>query len=154
MDLGLTCQSAAAILSKRDEQSTPRAAVVAVSSIGELYRALRDAVPSFSMFSLGLRTFVQATAELAWTKMSMYDHVMAISVTQFRASCLELIRRVETGGEAIDIKRRGKVVARLAPPPLAAEAPRKPWEQLRGSGELLAEPGESVLHEREFQASR
>jgi antitoxin (DNA-binding transcriptional repressor) of toxin-antitoxin stability system len=47
--------------------------------------------------------------------MSMYDLVMDISVTEFRASCLELIRHVETGGEAIDIKRRGKVVARLAP---------------------------------------
>jgi antitoxin (DNA-binding transcriptional repressor) of toxin-antitoxin stability system len=86
--------------------------------------------------------------------MAMYDLVMDISVTQFRASCLELIRRVETGGEAIDIKRRGKVVARLAPPPAAAEGPRKPWERLRGSGKLLAEPGESVLHEREFEASR
>jgi antitoxin (DNA-binding transcriptional repressor) of toxin-antitoxin stability system len=72
----------------------------------------------------------------------MYNPIMDISVTQFRASCLELIRRVETGGEAIDIKRRGKVVARLAPPPAAMEGSRKPWERLRGSGELLAEPGE------------
>ena len=79
---------------------------------------------------------------------------MDISVTQFRASCLELIRRVETGGEAVDIKRRGKVVARLAPPPAAGAEPRKPWERLRGSGELLGEPGESVLHERDFEASR
>ena len=86
--------------------------------------------------------------------MSMYDPVMDISVTQFRANCLELIRRVETGGEPIDIKRRGKVVARLAPPPAAAEERRKPWERLRGSGELLAEPGESVLHEQELEASR
>lgn len=84
----------------------------------------------------------------------MYIFVMDISVTQFRANCLELIRQVETGGEAIDIKRRGKVVARLAPPPSASEPPRKPWEQLRGSGELLAEPRESVLHEEDFEASR
>lgn len=79
---------------------------------------------------------------------------MDISVTRFRASCLKLIRRVEAGGEAIDIKRRGKVVARLAPPPAVGEVPRKPWKQLRGSGELLAEPGESVLDERAFEASR
>lgn len=79
---------------------------------------------------------------------------MDISVTRFRASCLKLIRRVETGGEAIDIKRRGKVVARLAPPPTVAEAARKPWEWLRGSGELLAEPGESVLDQRAFEASQ
>jgi hypothetical protein len=61
---------------------------------------------------------------------------------------------VEAGGEAIDIKRCGKVVARLAPPPAVAEAPRKPWERLRGSGELLAEPGESVLDDQAFEASR
>ena len=79
---------------------------------------------------------------------------MDISVTRFRATCLELIRRVETGGEPVDIKRRGKVVARLASPPAAGEPQRKPWERLRGSGELLAEPGESVLEAGEFESSR
>ncbi len=79
---------------------------------------------------------------------------MDISVTRFRASCLELIRRVESGGEPVDIKRRGKVVARLAPPPAAGEAPRKPWERLRGSGELLAQAEESVLDVGEFEAGR
>jgi antitoxin (DNA-binding transcriptional repressor) of toxin-antitoxin stability system len=79
---------------------------------------------------------------------------MDISVTQFRASCLELIRRVEIGGEPVDIKRRGKVVARLASPPAPGKGPRKPWEALRGSGELRAEPETSVLDEREFEASR
>ncbi len=79
---------------------------------------------------------------------------MGISVTQFRARCLDLIRRVERGGAPIDIKRRGKVVARLAPPPAAGAAPRKPWEVLRGSGVLLAEPEESVLDARAFEASR
>jgi hypothetical protein len=54
----------------------------------------------------------------------------------------------------VDIKRRGKVVARLAPPPVAGESRRKPWERLRGSGELLADPGESVLAEGEFEAGR
>lgn len=86
--------------------------------------------------------------------MAMYDPLMDISVTRFRASCLALIRRVEAGGEAVDIKRRGKVVARLATPPAVAEAPREPWQRLRGSGELLAGPGESMLDEREFEATR
>lgn len=79
---------------------------------------------------------------------------MDISVTQFRASCLRLIRRVETGGESVDIKRRGKVVARLSPPPVAGTRSRRPWERLRGTGTLLAAPGESVLRERDFEASR
>ena len=79
---------------------------------------------------------------------------MDISVTQFLTSCLKLIRRVETGGEPVDIKRRGKVVARLSPPPTAGERSLKPWERLRGSGQLSAEPSESVLNERNFEASR
>jgi antitoxin (DNA-binding transcriptional repressor) of toxin-antitoxin stability system len=86
--------------------------------------------------------------------MLTYDLHMAISVTEFRANCLELIRRVEAGGEAIDIKRRGRVVARLSPPPPSAEPAKKPWERLRGSGQLLAEPGESVLQDEQFEASR
>jgi len=79
---------------------------------------------------------------------------MDISVTRFRATCLELIRRVETGGDPVDIKRRGRVVARLAPPPATTQPPRKPWQRLRGSGELLAEPGESVLDAGDFKAGR
>ena len=79
---------------------------------------------------------------------------MDISVTQFRASCLELIRRVEVVGEPVDIKRRCKVVARLTRPPTPGKQTPKAWEVLRGSGELNAEPEESVINEREFEASR
>ncbi len=55
---------------------------------------------------------------------------MDISVTRFRASCLALIRRVEAEGEPVDIKRRGKVVARLAAPPTAGGVPAKAWERI------------------------
>jgi len=79
---------------------------------------------------------------------------MDISVTEFRASCLKLIRRVEIGGEPVDIKRRGKVVARLTPAPTPGKPIPRAWEVLRGSGELKAEPEESVIDEREFEASR
>lgn len=79
---------------------------------------------------------------------------MDVSVTEFRANCLELLRRVASGGESIAIKRGGKVVARLTPAGSEAETQPKPWERLRGSGELLANPGESVLDEREFEALR
>ena len=41
---------------------------------------------------------------------------MDISVTRFRAQCLELIRQVESDGEAVEITRHGKTVARLTPP--------------------------------------
>lgn len=78
---------------------------------------------------------------------------MDISVTQFRANCLEFIRRVEVGGEPVDIKRRGKVVARLTPAPKPGKVTPKAWEALRGSGELKADPEDSVIDEAEFEAS-
>ena len=77
---------------------------------------------------------------------------MDISVTRFRAGCLDLIRRVQTSGEPVDIRRRGKVVARLVPPPPAGKAAHKPWEVLRGSGQLLAAADESVIDEGDFKA--
>ena len=79
---------------------------------------------------------------------------MDISVTQFRATCLEVIRRVEAGAGPIDIKRRGRLVARLTAPPRPEQAHRKPWERLRGSGSLLASAEESVVGEGDFEASR
>ena len=79
---------------------------------------------------------------------------MDISVTQFRARYLELIRQVEGGGAVVDIKRRGKVVARLTAAPKPGAAAPKAWEVLRGSGELNAEPEASVIDEAEFEASR
>lgn len=79
---------------------------------------------------------------------------MDISVTEFKASCLELIRKVEESGEAITIRRRGKVVARLEPPK-AHEKQLKPWEKLRAmGGSFLAEPAESVLKDEDFEAMR
>ena len=77
---------------------------------------------------------------------------MDISVTTFRAHCLELIRQIEAGGEPITICRRGKAVARLSPPPGPAGQDARPWEQLRGTGSLLASPEESVLQPGDFEA--
>ena len=81
---------------------------------------------------------------------------MAISVTKFKNSCLDVIRRVETTGQSVSITRRGKLVARLAPSFQAVQGVgAKPWQQLRAlGGELLAEPGESVIREEDFEALR
>jgi antitoxin (DNA-binding transcriptional repressor) of toxin-antitoxin stability system len=70
------------------------------------------------------------------------------------AQCLKLILQVEAGGEPIEIRRRGRVVARLTPPCPRAGPSRLPWENLRITGELLTEPDESVLVEGEFEAVR
>jgi len=88
--------------------------------------------------------------------MAIYNLNMAISVTKFKNSCLDVIRRVETTGQSVSITRRGKVVARLAPSLQATQiADAKPWQKLRAlGGELLAEAGESVVREEDFEALR
>jgi len=40
--------------------------------------------------------------------MVIYDAFMTISVTEFKAKCLHLIRQVEAHGTPIDIVRRGR----------------------------------------------
>jgi prevent-host-death family protein len=81
---------------------------------------------------------------------------MDISVTAFKQRCLELVRRVEKSGRAVTITRRGKVVARLAPPlSRSSGTTARPWEKLRClGGELLADSNESVLRDEDFQALR
>jgi prevent-host-death family protein len=80
---------------------------------------------------------------------------MDISVTEFKQRCLEIVRRVERTGQSVAITRRGRVVARLAPSSASPTGPVKPWEALRAlGGRLLAEPGESVLHDEDFEALR
>jgi prevent-host-death family protein len=81
---------------------------------------------------------------------------MAISVSKFRNSCLDVIRRVEASGQSVSITRRGKVVARLSPSIQATQsADARPWQKLRAlGGELLAEPGESVVRAEDFEALR
>jgi prevent-host-death family protein len=88
--------------------------------------------------------------------MATYNLQMAISVSKFKNSCLDLIRRVEATGQSVSITRRGKVVARLAPSfQVTQSVDVKPWEQLRAlGGELLAEPSESVVREEDFEALR
>jgi antitoxin (DNA-binding transcriptional repressor) of toxin-antitoxin stability system len=79
---------------------------------------------------------------------------MDISVTDFKAHCLDLIRKVEKSGKAVTIRRRGKVVARLEPAGPAGRG-AKPWEVLQAlGGEVLCEPGESVLKDSDFEALR
>jgi antitoxin (DNA-binding transcriptional repressor) of toxin-antitoxin stability system len=58
---------------------------------------------------------------------------MDISVTEFKAHCLDLIRQVENSGKAITIRRRGKVVAR-SEPASNGSGQYKPWEELRALG--------------------
>lgn len=75
----------------------------------------------------------------------------AVSVTEFKAHCLDMIRQVEKAGKSVDLLRRGKVVARLVPMASAAQG-TPAWLRLRGQGSLLAAAEESVLDENDFDA--
>ena len=88
--------------------------------------------------------------------MAIYNTEMAISVTEFKHHCLEIIRRVEKTGKPVALTRRGKVVVRLNPSgPAAGQGNLKPWEQLRLlGGRLVARPNESVLRDEDFEALR
>jgi antitoxin (DNA-binding transcriptional repressor) of toxin-antitoxin stability system len=86
--------------------------------------------------------------------MVIYKLEMDISVTTFKARCLDLIRQVEERGETITIRRRGRIVARLGP---ASGGPSdgKPWERLRalgGSANITSK--DSVWKEEVFEALR
>ncbi len=75
----------------------------------------------------------------------------AVSVSEFKAHCLDMIRQVEKAGMAVDLLRRGKVVARLVPT-MSALRGTPAWLRLRGSGMLTASAEESVLHDVDFEA--
>ena len=81
---------------------------------------------------------------------------MAISVTEFKHRCLEIVRRGERTGKGVTITRRGRAAAQLEPSAHDGDrATRKPWERLRAlGGTLLARPGDSVLRDEDFEAMR
>jgi prevent-host-death family protein len=80
---------------------------------------------------------------------------MDISVTDFKQRCLDIIRRVERGGEPVTITRRGRMVARLSAPRAEPKISRKPWERLQAmGGRCDFEAEESVLREEDFEALR
>lgn len=79
---------------------------------------------------------------------------MDISVTQFKARCLDLIRQVEKSRESIVIRRHGRIVARLQGARDASDVD-KPWERLRAlGGRARAKADESVWREEDFEALR
>ncbi len=79
---------------------------------------------------------------------------MTISVTEFKARCLEILRDLEASGGVVEIERRGRIVARVFPATGDTAHDTAPWMRLRGSGELHAEPDESVLSDEDFEAGR
>lgn len=76
---------------------------------------------------------------------------IAVSVEEFRAHCVDMIRKIERDGAAIDLTWQGKVVARVLPTAATAHE-MAPWQRLRNQGALRATPEESVLDAAAFTA--
>jgi antitoxin (DNA-binding transcriptional repressor) of toxin-antitoxin stability system len=79
---------------------------------------------------------------------------MDISITEFKSRCLAIIRSLEKDGKRVRITRRGRIVAELSVSSMSRSPALEPWRRLRGSGKLKVDAGESVLHDREFDAWR
>ena len=59
--------------------------------------------------------------------MVMYNDLMTeISVTQFKAHCLELVNQVAKSGKPIMLTKRGKPTVMVTPAPTAHESPWQP----------------------------
>ena len=76
---------------------------------------------------------------------------MTITISELEARADEIVREVEREGRTVDVERDGRVIARIVP---AAEKRVRPWEALRGSAKLLADPEESVWSEHPGHQSK
>ena len=74
---------------------------------------------------------------------------MKVSATEFKAKCLSLIDRVESGGKTVTITKRGRVVAQLT----AANHGEQPWLKLRNSAaEWKGDPFAPAVDEPDIDA--
>ena len=76
---------------------------------------------------------------------------MGINASEFKAKCLALIDQVHQGGEAILIRKRGKIVARLTG---ESEPDNRPWLVLRGKSRFGGDPYAPVVLEKDIQTLR
>ncbi|HEY3780026.1 MAG TPA: type II toxin-antitoxin system Phd/YefM family antitoxin [Fimbriimonadaceae bacterium] len=71
--------------------------------------------------------------------------MQTISVTEFKAHCLELIKQVKASGDPLLLTNRGEVTAMLCPPP---KAEKKKWvfgslrDEIEILGDLVEPTGE------------
>ncbi len=76
---------------------------------------------------------------------------MNVTASEFKAKCLALFDRVRDRGETIDVTKRGRVVARVVPPPGDED---RPWLRVRGTAVWTGDPFEPAVDEGEVEALR
>ena len=86
--------------------------------------------------------------------LSTNDHILnqlTISVTEFKAHCLRILRDVERSNKPVEISKQGRVRYRIVP---VREPETAPWMRLRRHGLLTAGPDESVMSADDWEAAR
>ncbi len=73
--------------------------------------------------------------------------IMRITATDFKAKCLRLIDEVNETGEALEISKHGKLIAKVVP----IEG-KTPWKRLNGKGRFTGDPFAPVVHDSEIHA--
>jgi prevent-host-death family protein len=79
----------------------------------------------------------------------MYTGQMKVTATEFKATCLSLIDRVQSRGEVVTITKRGKVVAKLVAPD---HTDLRPWLLLRGQVVSYLDPFAPVVEDDDIEA--
>jgi len=64
---------------------------------------------------------------MAKSKIAVVKEI-TLSVSEFKAKCLQLLKHVETKGDRIVITRRGRPVAEVVPPKATARPLRGMWK--------------------------
>lgn len=76
-----------------------------------------------------------------------------VPISKFKATCLELLKRVKRTGRPILVTRRGEPIAQILPPP-PPERPRAWLGSFRGTGRILGDILAPAASEEEWEALR
>jgi prevent-host-death family protein len=77
----------------------------------------------------------------------------AVPISKFKATCLELLRKVQRTGQSILVTRRGEPIAQIVPPPPPGHAGS--WlGSMKGTGKILGDIVSPITSEHEWEALR
>ena len=78
---------------------------------------------------------------------------MKVAVSEFKAKCSQYFRDIGQTREAIEVTRKGTVIAIVSPPPPVADV-NPAWGSLRGTLTHIAEDFDEPMGDDEWDAGR